>query len=167
MNSHRSRAELSVPPVIFAHLGHWYISLPVFMGPALVLVVALKIQTWRDRRAVPEQIAKHSKVIVSEDTETTIVEISGSLDYPAVIDVEVALGNMREDTHELLLDLSRLLRAETESVWLLCDAVGRGYPVEQVSALINADPDMETLRTALASEGITTVVDKSEAPSTD
>jgi hypothetical protein len=156
-----------MPPVIFAHLGHWYISLPVFMGPALVLVIALKIQTWRDSRAAPEQIAKNSKVTVSEDAETTIVEISGSLDYPAVVDVEVALGNMRASTHELLLDLSRLLIAGTESVWLLCDAVGRGHPIEQVSALVNAEPDMQTLRTALASEGITTVIDQSEVPNAD
>jgi ABC-type transporter Mla MlaB component len=148
-----------MPPLIFAHLGHWYISLPVFMGPVLVLVVALKIQTWRDRRARPEQAAKHSKVTVTEDAEKMIVAVSGPLDYPAVVEIEIALGNTQEHTTELLLDLSGLTTAQTESVWLLCDAVGREHLIDHVSALVSSEPAMETLRAALAAEGITTATD--------
>jgi hypothetical protein len=37
--------------VIFpiAHFGHWYVTL-LYMGPVIVLVAALSIQSWRDKR---------------------------------------------------------------------------------------------------------------------
>ena len=32
-----------------AHFGHWFVTL-LYMGPVVVLVVALSIQSWRDKR---------------------------------------------------------------------------------------------------------------------
>jgi hypothetical protein len=32
-----------------AHFGHWYVSI-LYLGPVIVLVVALSIQSWRDKR---------------------------------------------------------------------------------------------------------------------
>jgi hypothetical protein len=32
-----------------AHFGHWYVTL-LYLGPVVILVIALSIQTWRDKR---------------------------------------------------------------------------------------------------------------------
>ena len=32
-----------------AHFGHWYVTL-LYMGPVIVLVAALSIQSWREKR---------------------------------------------------------------------------------------------------------------------
>jgi hypothetical protein len=32
-----------------AHFGHWYVTL-LYMGPVVVLVAALSIQSWREKR---------------------------------------------------------------------------------------------------------------------
>jgi hypothetical protein len=32
-----------------AHFGHWYVTL-LYMGPVIVLVAALSLQSWRDKR---------------------------------------------------------------------------------------------------------------------
>lgn len=37
-------------PLILAHLGHWYISLPLYLGPILLISAGLTFQDWRERR---------------------------------------------------------------------------------------------------------------------
>lgn len=37
-------------PTVFAHLGHWYISLPIYLGPMLALLAVIKISDARRRR---------------------------------------------------------------------------------------------------------------------
>jgi hypothetical protein len=32
-----------------AHFGHWYVTL-LYLGPVIVLVIALSFQSWRDKR---------------------------------------------------------------------------------------------------------------------
>lgn len=33
-----------------AHIGHWYVSLPIFLGPVLVLLGWVYVGDWLDRR---------------------------------------------------------------------------------------------------------------------
>ena len=33
-----------------AHLGHWYVSLPIFMGPVVALFAYIYIGEWRNKR---------------------------------------------------------------------------------------------------------------------
>ena len=33
-----------------AHLGHWYVSLPIFMGPVLLLFVWVYLGDWLEKR---------------------------------------------------------------------------------------------------------------------
>ena len=35
---------------VLAHLGHWYVGGPVFLGPVLLIVVFIKVSEWRERR---------------------------------------------------------------------------------------------------------------------
>lgn len=148
-----------MPPPIFAHLGHWYVSLPVFMGPALLLIVALKVQTWRERQAGPESSGKYSSVLVSQTDARTVVAVSGPLDYPALVEIEVELGRTEHRAPELLLDLRGVTRAEEDSAWNLCDALGRGHLEDRsVSVLVSGDPAMRSLTAVFAAEGIQTTI---------
>jgi hypothetical protein len=36
--------------VPFAHLGHWYVGLPVYLSPVLLVVALLKWSEWREKR---------------------------------------------------------------------------------------------------------------------
>jgi hypothetical protein len=142
------------PPL--AHLGHWYVSLPVFMGPVLVLVIALKIQTWRERRQGPDGSGKRSTVTTTrrEDGSGATIAVTGPLDYPAVLDLEMALGGVAGDTPEIVLDLLAVTAADEQAAWSLCDAVGRMRAGSRVTALVRAEAEMQSLRTICATEGV-------------
>jgi hypothetical protein len=43
-------ATVPLPPVVFAHFGHWYIQL-LFVAPVAILVGVLSFQGWRENRA--------------------------------------------------------------------------------------------------------------------
>lgn len=49
--------------VPLAHFGHWYISLPVYLGPVVAVMAYLAISAWRDRRRIrneePHQRGPH------------------------------------------------------------------------------------------------------------
>jgi len=46
---------------VFAHLGHWYVGVPVYFGPVLLLILWFKVGEWRDRRRRPDQPARGSR----------------------------------------------------------------------------------------------------------
>jgi hypothetical protein len=172
-----------MPPPIFAHLGHWYVSLPVFMGPVLLLVVALKIQTWREGRPEAQRPRRRSRVTVTHAPSSTTVALAGVLDYPTVLELEIELGEAvrRVDeqgppgsrprrrrrtglcTRDLVLDLRDCTAADTESAWCLCDALARTYDRECVSTLVNVHPATRALREAFCAEGLAIV----QAPAAD
>jgi hypothetical protein len=41
--------------LVLAHLGHWYVGVPVYFGPVLLLIVWFKVGEWRDRRNRPQR----------------------------------------------------------------------------------------------------------------
>jgi ABC-type transporter Mla MlaB component len=143
---------MPAPPL--AHLGHWYVSLPVFMGPVLLLAIALKIQTWRELHHGPDQSGKRSIVTTTHDDRgnTTIV-VTGPLDYPALLEIETELGKATTDT-ETLLDLRRVTEADGEGAWSLCDAIGRARARDRTTALIGPELAMQELRAICAEEGV-------------
>ena len=42
-------SDAGLDPVV-AHFGHWYISLPVFLGPVVVLFAWVYADAWRQKR---------------------------------------------------------------------------------------------------------------------
>ncbi|HEX4837974.1 MAG TPA: hypothetical protein VFV03_05570 [Solirubrobacteraceae bacterium] len=141
------------PPL--AHLGHWYVSLPVFMGPVLLLVIALKLQTWREHRFGPDHSGKHSTVTTTRhQSGKATITLTGPLDYHATLDLEVELAKIAHDTHEIVLDLRQLTAADEQAAWNLCNAIGRARYNNHITALIKSEPTMRALRTICADEGI-------------
>jgi hypothetical protein len=43
-----------------AHLGHWYVSMPLYLGPVVIIFVALKVQARRERRREERGARKRS-----------------------------------------------------------------------------------------------------------
>jgi hypothetical protein len=35
---------------LFAHLGHWYVGLPVYLSPVVAVFLLLKASEWRDKK---------------------------------------------------------------------------------------------------------------------
>lgn len=142
------------PPL--AHLGHWYISLPMFMGPVLAVAITLRIQTWRERHHGPDQSGKRSTVAMTrdEDRGNATITVTGPLDYPALLDLEIKLGEIAPGTPAIVLDLRQLTAADEQAAWGLCDAIGRTRTVSHVSALVTPEPATEALRTICAVEEV-------------
>lgn len=145
---------MPAPPL--AHLGHWYVSLPVFMGPVLVLVIALKLQTWREAQRGPDRSGKRSSVIATqaEGEATTTIVVSGPLDYPALIGIETELGKTASAGGQVVLDLRGVAEIDREAAWSLCDVVGRAGIGGEVCALVEPVPATRDLRAVCAQEGI-------------
>lgn len=157
-----------MPPLIFAHLGHWYVSLPIFMGPVLLVVVALKVQTWRERDTPPGHARRARRVAVSGagEQEPTTISLLGRLDYPALLEFEVELGGVVPSLRELRLDLRGVSEVDRETAWLLCESVGDLCAGRPVVALLAPDPDLslDALRDALAAEDIPIVLAERGGP---
>jgi adenosylmethionine-8-amino-7-oxononanoate aminotransferase len=149
---------MSAPPL--AHLGHWYVSLPVFMGPVLLLVIALKIQTWREQRHGPDQSGKRSTVTTTHgDHGNTTITVTGPLDYPALLEIETELGKTAPET-DILLDLRRITETDQEAAWSLCDAISRAHAHDCITALIKPDPVMQAFGATFAEEGVELVTEE-------
>ena len=41
--------------LVFAHLGHWYVGVPVYFGPVALLIAWFKVGEWRDKRRGPQR----------------------------------------------------------------------------------------------------------------
>jgi ABC-type transporter Mla MlaB component len=155
---------MPAPPL--AHLGHWYVSLPIFMGPVLAIALALKIQTWREHRRGPDTSGKRSTLTIasSEGLKTTIA-IAGPLDYSALVELESALATNYAQTQAITLDLRKLTEADQESAWSLCDAIGRTRDTSSIEIRLGATtPSAETLVRTLTSEGISVSTNQRHTP---
>lgn len=142
---------MPVPPL--AHLGHWYVSLPVFMGPVLLLAIALKIQTWREDRQEPGLTGKRSTVAIADSGGAARIVVGGPLDYPALLEIETQLG-LVDTGAKTVLDLCGVSEADRESAWTLCEAIDRARARERIKVVITTGEQMRTLRTVCAQEGI-------------
>jgi ABC-type transporter Mla MlaB component len=143
---------MPAPPL--AHLGHWYVSLPIFMGPVLLIAVALKIQTWRERKHGPDTSGKRSTLIVTANDDQTTIAITGPLDYPVLVELESALATVHTDTSAITLDLRKLTDADQEAAWSLCDSISRAHRSRIHVLLAESSPHDETLARIFAAEAI-------------
>jgi ABC-type transporter Mla MlaB component len=144
---------MPAPPL--AHLGHWYVSLPIFMGPVLAIALALKIQTWRERKHGPDSSGKRSTLtITSDDRQKTTITITGPLDYPVLVELESTLAMVDTDTSAITLDLRKLTDVDQEAAWSLCDAISRADRSRIHVLLAGSSPHSETLAPIFAAEAI-------------
>jgi len=140
--------------LIFAHLGHWYVSLPVFGAPVLILAVVVKVAERRDRRRAREDDTSRLRVLVSEGEDGSILTVNRRLDYPALLDVEAEIGAAVRRSPRVLLDLSKVTSVEAEAAWSVTEIVNDVGGAD-VAVLIGSDPALRPLRDLCALEGVT------------
>jgi hypothetical protein len=139
---------------IFAHLGHWYVSLPVFGGPVVIVAVIVKVSERRERRRARDGESGRLRVAVTHDENGTILTVSGALDYPALLDIEHELGVASRRASSVQLDLSNVTAVEQEELaWSLTEAINSVEGAD-VTVLIGSAPALCPLREISALEGV-------------
>ena len=141
-----------MPPPILAHFGHWYISLPTFMGPVLMIAVWLKVTTWRDKRRGDD--GRHPGVWTTREEDRTILTVRGPLNFPALLDLEAELGAATTHSARVLLDLRQMSSSEEESVCRLPEIVDEWRDDTEITVLLDRVPAQQALRKACAIEGV-------------
>lgn len=148
---------------ILAHFGHWYISLPTFMGPVVIIVIALKVSGWREgRRARGDD--GHSRVALRKDEDQAVVTVTGALDYPALLDIEHELGVAVGCTPDVLLDLRRVSSVEPDFAWNIPEIINKvDHHAEIVAVAVGTAPAARALRKVCELEGVRVLAEAAEA----
>lgn len=143
---------LSYTP-IFAHLGHWYVSLPVFGAPVVIVAIAVKVSERRERHRARTGDTSHMRVIVEQAGGQATLTVRGTLDYPTLLDVEHELERLEPEATQVLLDLSQLTKAEEDLAWSLAEILKGGHG-GAVTVLIGEALALKELGKVLALEGL-------------
>jgi anti-anti-sigma regulatory factor len=114
-----------------AHLGHWYVGGPVFLGPVVLLFIAIKLNGWRERRRASAQGIAPTRVETSYGADRATIAISGRLDIEAASELETELGLVAARALPLvILDLRATTSIDDEALPRLQElqdqSLGRG-----------------------------------------
>ncbi|HEX4186843.1 MAG TPA: hypothetical protein VHY83_02990 [Solirubrobacteraceae bacterium] len=138
---------------IFAHLGHWYVSLPVFGGPVLAVAIFVKLTQRREQRRAREGDTTHLRVAVANDGERTVLSVNGALDYPALLTVESEIEAAAQRAPKVLLDLTNVTSVEVDLAWGLTEVI-QAVRGADVAVLVGSDPALEPVSKVCELEGI-------------
>jgi hypothetical protein len=108
---------LAAPPL--AHFGHWYISLPTYMSPVVVVAAWIGITSWRDRR----RGGPRAGVETSSSDERTVIRVTGPLTYPSMLDIETELEAIHGLARQVVLDLRHATSADPRSMTRLGEII--------------------------------------------
>jgi ABC-type transporter Mla MlaB component len=137
---------------IFAHLGHWYVSLPVFGAPVVIVAIAVKVSERRERRRARAGDTSRMRVIVEQEDGRSTLTVRGALDYPTLLDIEHELERVAPGA-QVLLDLSRLTKVEEDFAWNLAEIIKREQGAA-VTVLVGEASALQDLSKVFALEGL-------------
>ncbi len=140
---------------ILAHFGHWYISVPTFMTPVVILAVAVKVSERRAVRRAREGDASRLNVAVSEQDDQTVVTVRGDADYVTLLDLEHELGLAVGRDLPIVLDLREAQSSEEDFAWGIVEAV-RALEDADVTVLAGTTVTQQGLRKVCELEGLKT-----------
>jgi anti-anti-sigma regulatory factor len=143
---------LAFTPVL-AHLGHWYVSLPVFGGPVLAVVIFVMLSQRAERRRVRDGQTGHLRVAVANHDDSTVLSVEGALDYPTVLTGESEIEAAAHRTPRVLLDLSKVTSVEVDLAWALTEVI-QAVKGAEVTVVVGSDPALRPLRDVCELEGI-------------
>lgn len=143
---------MSYTPVL-AHLGHWYVSLPIFGVPVVLIAILVKGSELRERRRVLAGDTSRLRVVVGQDRDQTVLSVIGTLDYPTLLDVEHKLELAVGRGPRVLLDMSAVGVAKEEFAWGLVDAIN-GFHAAEITLLIGSAPGLHALGKIAKLEGV-------------
>jgi hypothetical protein len=138
---------------IFAHLGHWYVSLPVFGAPVVVLAVVVKVSDRRARRRARVGDTSQLPVVVTHGGGRTVLAVKGALDYPTLLDIEHHLGIAVTSDPRILIDLRNVTTVEEDLAWSVTDAIN-SVEGSEITVLIGSAPALHALKEIFTHEGV-------------
>jgi hypothetical protein len=150
-------AALTYTPV-FAHLGHWYVSLPVFGGPVVIIAIFVKLSERRERRRARDGDTTHLRVVATTGDDRTTLNVNGALDYPALLDIESEIDAAVRRVPQVLLDLSSVTSVEVDVAWGVSEVINAVRGAD-VAVLIGSRPALRPLREVCTLEGVKLVDD--------
>lgn len=141
---------------ILGHLGHWYVSLPVFGAPVLIIAIVVKVLDRRERRRAREGDTSHLRVVVTQGEDRTILTVSDPLDYPTLLDIEHELGEAVRNAPQIVIDLRNVTTVDEDFAWGVTDAITSVEGAE-ITVLIGSAPALRALKEVSTLEGVTLV----------
>jgi MFS superfamily sulfate permease-like transporter len=148
-------AQLIYNPIL-GHLGHWYVSLPVFGAPVLIIAIVVKVLDRRERRRAREGDTSHLRVVVTQGEDRTILTVSDPLDYPTLLDIEHELGEAVRNAPQIVIDLRNVTTVDEDFAWGVTDAITSVEGAE-ITVLIGSAPALRALKDVSTLEGVTLV----------
>jgi hypothetical protein len=148
---------LTYTPVL-AHFGHWYISLPTFMTPVVLIAIWVKVSQRRAVRAARENDTDRLPVAVTERDDGTTLVMSGTANYLALLDLEHELGVAVGRDLPILLDLRRATSAENEFAWSITEVV-RAMEGADITVLVGSSEEQQDLHKVCNLEGVRVISD--------
>jgi anti-anti-sigma factor len=144
---------------VLAHFGHWYVAGPVFLGPVILLVVAIKVAEWRERRRAGEQ---QPEVDTTWQADHAVIAISGRLDrsVAAELEAELALVAARE-LRLAVLDLRATTSVDEAAIGRLIELEDDSRRAGVDWTVLGARP---AVRVSLEMSGLTDLVALTDTP---
>ena len=138
---------------IFAHFGHWYISLPTFMTPVALLAIYFKLSERRALRRAREGDTSRLPVVATEQDDRTTLAVKGPVNYLTLLDIEHELGVAVSRDLPILLDLRDAQPAEDEFAWSIIEVV-RTIEDADVTVMLGPAEALQDLRKLCTLEGV-------------
>jgi hypothetical protein len=148
---------LTYTPVL-AHFGHWYISLPTFMTPVVLIAIAVKVSERRALRAAREGDAGRLPVAVTEGEGRTTLALSGPVNYLSLLDLEHELGVAVGRDLPIVIDLRSAAPDEDDFAWSITEVV-RTVEDADITVLVGSGEAQRDLGKVCKLEGVQVIAD--------
>jgi hypothetical protein len=144
---------------VFAHLGHWYVSLPVFGAPVLAIAAAVKMSELRARRRARDGDPSSLRVVAVEGGDGTTLKVNGALDYPTLLTIESEIDAAVRRSPHVLLDLSDVKSVEVDLAWSVMEILNAVTGAE-IALRLGPAPELQPLRNVCILEDLEVVDDE-------
>jgi hypothetical protein len=145
-------AALTYTPIL-AHLGHWYVSGPIFLGPVVVIAIVAKISDRRARRRVREGDTSRLRVVVTERDDGTTLTAQGALNYITLLDIEHELAAAVGRDLPVLIDLRQGQSVDEDFAWTLIEAI-RSAEGADITVAVGSAETLAEVSKVCALEGV-------------
>jgi hypothetical protein len=150
-------AVLTYTP-IFAHFGHWYISVPTFATPVVILAIWVKVSERRALRRAREGDTSRVPVVVTEQQNRTTLTVQGEVSYLTLLDIEHELGVAAARDLPVLLDLRGARPTEDEFAWSIVEVI-RTIEDADITVLVGSAEALGELSKVATLEGVRVIDD--------
>ena len=138
---------------ILAHFGHWYISIPTFMTPVVLLAVAVKVSERRTMRRASEGDTSRLSVVVSQQADSTILTVTGDVSYITLLDLEHEIGTAARRDLPIVLNLRDAKPTEGDFCWSVIELI-RATEDAEITVLTGTGETLDELRKVCELEGV-------------